>query len=86
MDRWQDKTNMSSLPEKHKNHSLFVDLCLQLIRIQSSIGLGLWCSTPLSTIFQLYCGDQFYWWRKPEYLEKTTDGETCRKLLTNFIT
>ena len=46
---------------------------VQYAKLSHIRGLGLWCLMPLSTLFQLYRGCQFYWWRKPEYPGEPTD-------------
>jgi hypothetical protein len=41
--------------------------------IGGGISIIFWQSVLLVEEFQLYLGSQFYWWRKPENTEKTTD-------------
>ena len=50
-----------------------VNINLNSTNIIITQNVGIWCLTPLSTLFQLYRGDKLYWWRKLVYLEKTTD-------------
>ena len=63
----------------------YIEIWVDSIPILKNIGLGLCCLMSFSTIFQIYRGCQFYWWRKLEYTEKTTDlPQVTDKLWVGF--
>ena len=54
--------------QKYFNQSIQINHISVLV---GWIRMGLLCLTRFSTIFQLYHGCQFHWWRKSEYPGKT---------------
>ena len=50
---------------------LYINLAYTIINLSTTVWFGLWFNN--ISVISVYRGGQFYWWRKPEYLVKTTD-------------
>jgi hypothetical protein len=64
--------------ESWKATQLIVELKMMKNKRNNNIFNCIWWNVIISIliclmVFQLYRAGQFYWWRKPEYQEKTTD-------------
>ena len=61
------------LRDEKQGQRLHYYLYTFLLEIEGKLWYRRKCLTPLSTIFQLHRGIQFYWWRKPDSPVKITD-------------